>query len=222
MPAQFINAQTKFESSDTDSFDCDLNRELSKNADALFYYSIENPGCNGNCMFECLACQLRDDGMPHFGINDTLPGFEILPQAEHGGAAASVQSPTANVPSPIADVQPPTAADVQPPTASPSTTKRAADTPPASSPTSPRKRVKQQPPTSPSRRSTRVVPGAPAQEMPAEAEALSVGLNKVAWFKHGWYGCMRCPQTYKDAENMQNHLRRVHGVPLRKGRWAQW
>ncbi|KAL1689868.1 hypothetical protein GGG16DRAFT_56886 [Schizophyllum commune] len=200
MPAQFINAQTKFESSDTDSFDCDLNRELSKNADALFYYSIENPGCNGNCMFECLACQLRDDGMPHFGINDTLPESEILPPAEHGGVVTNVQ----------------------PPTASPSITKRTADTPPASSPTSPRKRVKQQPPTSPSRRSTRVVPGAPAQDIPAKAEALSVGLNKVAWFKHGWYGCMRCPQTYKDAENMQNHLRRVHGVPLRKGRWTQW
>ncbi|KAL1680633.1 hypothetical protein EV122DRAFT_207566 [Schizophyllum commune] len=200
MPAQFINAQTKFDSSPADGFNCDLNRELSQNADALFYYSIENPECNGDCMFECLACQLRDDGMPHFGINDTLPDSEILPPVEHGGVAANVQLPTA----------------------SPSTTKRAADTPPASSATSPRKRVKQQPPTSPSRRSTRVVPGAPAQEMPAEAEALSVGLNKVAWWKHGWYGCMRCPQTYRDAENMQNHLRRVHGVPLRKGRWTQW
>ncbi|KAL1728323.1 hypothetical protein EV714DRAFT_285814 [Schizophyllum commune] len=212
MPAQFINSQTrtKFNSSSANGFNCDLNRELSQNADALFYYSIENPGCNGNCMFECLACQLRDDGMPHFGINDTLPDSEILPQAEYSGVAASVMPPTANVQTPIAGVQPPTA--------SPSTTKRAADTPPASSPT----RVKQQPPTSPSRRSTRVVPGAPAQEMPAKAEALSVGLNKVAWFKHGWYGCMRCPQTYKDAENMQNHLRRVHGVPLRKGKWAQW
>ncbi|KAI4527030.1 hypothetical protein K525DRAFT_286142 [Schizophyllum commune Loenen D] len=208
MPAQFINAQTKFESSATDGFNCDLNRELSQNADALFYYSIENPGCNGNCMFECLACQLRDDEMPHFGINDTLPDPEILPPAEYSGVAASVQPPTANVQTPtanaqtrIADVQPPTAADVQLPTASPIPSSR---------------------PTSPSRQSTRVVPGAPAQELPAKAEALSVGLNKVAWFKHGRYGCMRCPQTYKDAENMQNHLRRVHGVPLRKGRWAQW
>ena len=126
----------------TDSFDCDLNRELSKNADALFYYSIENPGCNGDCMFECLACQLRDDEMPHFGINDTLPDSEILPPAEYSEAAASVPLPAANVQTPIADVQPPIAdvqpptADVQLPTASPSTTtKRAADTPPASSAT---------------------------------------------------------------------------------------
>ncbi|KAI5891182.1 uncharacterized protein SCHCODRAFT_02628320 [Schizophyllum commune H4-8] len=203
MPGYFTNAQTELDSSADDDFNLDFSREVSKNADALLYYYIENPGCNGHCMFECLACRLRDDAMPHFGINDSLSDSEMQPPTERSGSAASVQ----------------------PPTASPSIMKCGRDTPPVSSPTSPRKRVKQQPPTSPLRQSTRVsaaaAAAAHAQEKPTEASTLSVGLKEVAWRSHNQYGCMRCPETYKKADDMQNHLRSVHGVPLRKGRWVQ-